>query len=95
MIGKWENAREDLLKVNPRYWCKAFFRTYPQCDANHNNLNEAFNGVKPVLEARQKSIYSMLEDIRRYIMQRFVDKRRFVSRWEGDYGKIILDKVVI
>ncbi len=35
----------------------------------------------------------MLEDIRRYIMKRFVEKKKFTLRWKGNYGKIILDKL--
>ncbi|XP_038693818.1 uncharacterized protein LOC119991542 [Tripterygium wilfordii] len=84
-------AAKDLMLVAPKYWCKAFFSTWSKCDSCDNNLCEAFNGT--IVEARSKSIISMLEDIRRAIMKRFKDKRVGVNSWRHDYGPLIHKKV--
>ncbi|GJX45516.1 zinc finger, PMZ-type containing protein [Tanacetum coccineum] len=51
-----QDAKDDLLTIDPSYWCKAFFNTYIKCDANQNNHCEAFNGVEKIIEARHKKI---------------------------------------
>ncbi|XP_038722029.1 uncharacterized protein LOC120014182 [Tripterygium wilfordii] len=84
-------AAKDLMLVASKYWCKAFFSTWSKCDSCDNNLCEAFNGT--IVEARSKSIISMLEDIRRAIMKRFKDKRVGVNSWRHDYGPLIHKKV--
>ncbi|XP_038688330.1 uncharacterized protein LOC119987479 [Tripterygium wilfordii] len=84
-------AAKDLMLVDPRYWCKAFFSTHSKCDSCDNNLCEAFNGT--ILEARNKSIISMLEDIRRAMMRRIRDKRLGVSKWRNDWGPLIHKKL--
>ncbi len=74
IIDKWENAKADLLKVDSRYQCKVFFPVYPQCDVNHNTICKVFYEVNKILTARQKLIYFVPKDIRRYMMRRFVEK---------------------
>ena len=54
-----QDAKDDLLTIDPSYWCKAFFNTYIKCDANQKNHCEAFNGVEKTIKARHKVIYSL------------------------------------
>ncbi|XP_038707254.1 uncharacterized protein LOC120002562 [Tripterygium wilfordii] len=83
-------AAKDLMLCDPKHWCKAFFSAWPRCDSNDNNLCEAFNGT--IVEARSKSIISILEDIRRAMMRRFRDKTVGVNSWKHDYGPLIHKK---
>ncbi|OMO89723.1 Transposase, MuDR, plant [Corchorus olitorius] len=65
----------DFLLANwdPRNWSLAFANDLSKCDVVHNNMCETFNGV--ILEARQKPIISMLEEIRVYVLRRLVKNR--------------------
>lgn len=85
-IDVYPGAKDDLLTRDPRGWCKTFFRRDIKCDANQNNLCEAFNGVDVVLLARQKPIYSLCRDIRKYLIRKFGEKRVLCSKWHGEFG---------
>ena len=52
---------EDLLCYPHQNWCRAFIGTVCKYDAVENNMCETFNGW--ILEARFKSIITMLEEI--------------------------------
>ncbi|XP_031398388.1 uncharacterized protein LOC116208951 [Punica granatum] len=85
-------AYEDLLeRPNLKHWCKAFFNPMVKCDIVDNNLCEAFNGR--ILEARCKSIYSMLEDIRKLVMERIPTQRANCEKWTKDFGPRIEKKL--
>lgn len=62
-----EKAFKHLWKIPPRFWRKSRFRTSPMCDTLVNNMSKAFNSVFVV--ARAKSIVTMIEEIRVYLMQ--------------------------
>lgn len=49
-----------------------------KCEVIDNNMCEIFNGV--MLEAMNKPIITLLEDIRRYVMSRIVVKRGYVEK---------------
>ncbi|XVE68068.1 hypothetical protein DITRI_Ditri09bG0039400 [Diplodiscus trichospermus] len=51
---------------------------------------EAFNSS--ILEARHKSIITMLDEIRVKIMCRIVEKRAFCEKWNNDYGPLVKKK---
>ncbi|XVE61624.1 hypothetical protein DITRI_Ditri06bG0055400 [Diplodiscus trichospermus] len=51
---------------------------------------EAFN--LSILEARNKSIITMLEEIRVKIMTRIVVKREFCNQWNNGYGPLVKAK---
>ncbi|KAL4278193.1 hypothetical protein GQ457_03G025200 [Hibiscus cannabinus] len=61
-------ALEDLMEKDPKYWSRAFFATHSKCDSVDNNFSEAFNSA--ILPARYKSIISLFEDLRHYVMNR-------------------------
>ena len=52
---------EDILKVPPKKWCKAFFNIDSKIDLVDNNLCEAFN--ETLLEARKKSIIYLFKHV--------------------------------
>ncbi|CAH9133824.1 unnamed protein product, partial [Cuscuta epithymum] len=84
-------AGTDLRKYSLKLWCKAYFRTEVKCDTVDNNLSEAFNSS--LLKCRSKPLIPMLEDIRVGMMKRIAKKRKYVERWPGNFGPIIMKKL--
>ncbi|XP_039138992.1 uncharacterized protein LOC120276335 [Dioscorea cayenensis subsp. rotundata] len=85
-------AVEVLLERWPiSSWCLACFNDVVQCDVIDNNMCETFNGV--LVETRAKPIISMLEDIRKYVMNRIVVKREYALKWDFDLGPNIVAKL--
>ena len=82
---------EDMLNTHPKHWCRAYFNTEVKCDIIDNNLIEAFNGK--IVEFRDKHIYSMLEGIRKMVMNRLRDNRAKCERWICDFGPRIRKKL--
>ncbi|RYR24622.1 hypothetical protein Ahy_B02g058139 [Arachis hypogaea] len=60
-----QQAYNHLAKFFAKYWSKSRLSIVLKCDALVNNLCECFSSV--IVEARKKSIVSMLKDIRRKI----------------------------
>ncbi|MBA0693050.1 hypothetical protein Goari_010563 [Gossypium aridum] len=77
---KGEKAANELMSKSPKHWTKAFFGC--QCKSNivDNNICEAFNFS--IIEARYKSIITMLEEIRVRLMTRIFEKRKFCKSWK-------------
>ncbi|KAL4323348.1 hypothetical protein GQ457_11G020680 [Hibiscus cannabinus] len=71
-------------------WTKAFQGLHATSDIVDNNMCEAF--IYSIIEARYKSIITMLEEIRVKIMTRIVEKRQFISTWKYNYGILIKKK---
>ena len=82
-------AAEELLERWPiSGWSLAFFNGLIKCDVIDNNMCETFNGV--ILESRSKSIITMLEDVRQYVMIGMVVKREYAVKWKDAYGPNII-----
>lgn len=52
---------------------------------------ETFNGV--ILEERSKPVITMLEDIRKYVMNRIVAKRNYAMEQKIDFGPNIVSRL--
>ncbi|XP_047943147.1 uncharacterized protein LOC125189985 [Salvia hispanica] len=65
-------AFADLMAKNPSKFCKAFLTTTQCSDSILNNVCECFNAY--ILEARNKHIIEMLEEIRTTLMERLYRK---------------------
>ncbi|KAL4348394.1 hypothetical protein GQ457_17G012510 [Hibiscus cannabinus] len=76
-------AYADLMEKDPSHWSKAFFSTRSKCDSIDNNFCEAFNSA--IIGARFKSIISMFEDIRHYVMHRLVEHKKKSISWIGEF----------
>ncbi|XP_062118566.1 uncharacterized protein LOC133832208 [Humulus lupulus] len=74
-IQRFEAVMEEIRKINneayewliaagPKHWSRSHFRTNHKCDILLNNMCEAFNGTKSILAARDRPIFSMLEQLR-------------------------------
>ncbi|WMV42344.1 hypothetical protein MTR67_035729 [Solanum verrucosum] len=70
---------EDLIKYNMEKWCKVFFLTFSKCDSIDNNMVESLNAW--ILGPRNKTIVSMLEEIRIKVMSRVSKSRAFADTW--------------
>ncbi|WVZ04151.1 hypothetical protein V8G54_024957 [Vigna mungo] len=73
------DAFKYLVQIPPRQ--VHLSRRRPACDTLVNNISEGFNSV--ILDAREKPIISMLEQIRMYLMNRWTSNRENISKYEG------------
>ena len=83
-----EDISNDLVKFNPNRWSKAQFRTFSKCDSVDINMAKNFNAL--VLGARHKTIISILEEIRKKVMNRFTKVITFVNSWGHDISPIAM-----
>ena len=74
-------AYEYLAAIPSAHWSRHPFSTKSKSGMLLNNCCESFNNV--LREARGNPIISLMEWIRRYVMQRCAAKREGVSRFDG------------
>ncbi|XP_060195395.1 uncharacterized protein LOC132624670 [Lycium barbarum] len=84
-----EQAVKDLLWYPADHWCRAYFDTVRKNFSVENNFTESFN--KWILEARNKPIIKMLEDIRIKVMTRLKDLEDEARTWTGDFSPYAMD----
>lgn len=86
-------AHEWLLKVPPKYWARCFYGPRAKTNRMVNNLSESFkNAIKQV---RDKPILSMMEGLRMYIIQRYVERAKFVTTFKSKICPSICKKLDI
>ncbi|GAA0148344.1 hypothetical protein LIER_36702 [Lithospermum erythrorhizon] len=66
---------------SPTRWCNTFFPLTVKSDMLCNNLSESFNSF--ILEGSDKPIITMLETIRRKLMERIRDRKVAMERKSG------------
>ncbi|RYR20290.1 hypothetical protein Ahy_B03g065405 [Arachis hypogaea] len=76
-----QGSYNHLMEILTKYWSKSRFNYFPRVDTLVNNMCECFNSV--IVEAREKPIVSMLEDIRVYLMNRWSDNRQSIVTYAG------------
>uniref|UniRef100_A0A0D3CKX6 Uncharacterized protein n=1 Tax=Brassica oleracea var. oleracea TaxID=109376 RepID=A0A0D3CKX6_BRAOL len=59
-------VHEDVVKTNPKSWCRAFYKVGPCVEDVENNSTESFNNS--IGKARDKPYVPMLETIARLAM---------------------------
>ncbi|KAL4296155.1 hypothetical protein GQ457_12G015250 [Hibiscus cannabinus] len=84
-------SSNDLFSTPVQHWSKAYFKATSKCDVVDNNMAEAFNGWR--VEARAKSIISMLEQIRIMVMSRMTVKRNWAEKWRTNISPRALEKL--
>jgi hypothetical protein len=85
-------AKEDMMKVSPTGWSRAYQLTHCKSDVVVSNMCETFNGI--ILEARSLAIFGMLEWIRKMVMKRIAARKKFAqSRFKGELGPRIWEKI--
>lgn len=60
---------------------RSHFHTLVKCDMLLNNLCKLFNTT--IIEVRDKSILSLLEHIKAYLMKRMNARREYIGKWSG------------
>ncbi|WVZ20267.1 hypothetical protein V8G54_007589 [Vigna mungo] len=81
-----EDAFKHLISIPPR----SRFSGRPACDTLVNNICEGFNSV--ILEAREKPIITMLEEIRSYLMKSWSGLQVFEIRHTSNLAeKVVVD----
>ena len=75
------DAFEYLNAIPPKRWSRHAFLNRSKSGLLLNNCCESFNNV--LREARGKPIISLMEWIRRYVMQRSAVKREGLSKFQG------------
>ncbi|XP_072062123.1 uncharacterized protein [Arachis hypogaea] len=88
---KSEDAFRHLNSIPPRFWSRSRFSFHSKCDSLVNNMSESFNAV--IVEAREKPIVTMLEDIRVYIMTKWAANRARIQVYQGNIMPTILKKL--
>ena len=68
-----------LWKKTSNLGVEHFFQEGKMCDAVENELSESFNSV--IRDVRKKSIITMLEEIRLYVMERIYNLKIKGSSW--------------
>lgn len=74
---------DDVQKMKPRTWCRAFYKIGNFSEDVENNSTESFNST--ITKAREKAFVPMLETVRRLAMAR-IAKRSAISH--SHKGKI-------
>ncbi|XP_072054926.1 uncharacterized protein [Arachis hypogaea] len=91
MRFKSEGAFWHLNNIPPRFWSRSRFSFHSKCDSLVNNMSESFNVI--IVEAREKPIATMLEDIRVYIMTRWAANRDRIQLYQGNIMPTIRKKL--
>ncbi|XP_057745168.1 uncharacterized protein LOC130963035 [Arachis stenosperma] len=76
--GAWEYMSN---KFDPKVWCRAFFNRYPKNAAVTNNMCESWNAV--IVEAREKPILTLCEELRVHVMNKMARHRRILGTYKG------------
>ncbi|XP_042396840.1 uncharacterized protein LOC121986986 [Zingiber officinale] len=77
-----EKAYDWLSKKLVEHWSKSHFTTTAKCDVLLNNMCECFNNL--ILDAREKPIIPLFENIRSLLMVRFQLNRDKAEKWDKD-----------
>ncbi|XP_010513273.2 PREDICTED: uncharacterized protein LOC104789242 [Camelina sativa] len=84
---------EDVMKEEPKTWCRPFFKIGSCCEDVDNNANESFNAT--IVKARAKALVPMMETIRRQAMARITKRKKKILKWKkkiSEYVSDILEK---
>ncbi|XP_016194867.1 uncharacterized protein LOC107635819 [Arachis ipaensis] len=80
--GAWEY----MSKFDPKVWCRAFFSHYPKNAAVTNNMCESWNAV--IVEAREKPILTLCEELRVHIMNKMARHKRILGAYKGKLAPV-------
>lgn len=78
MMGLSIPCHSSPLELNPACWSRHAFNTHFKSDVLLNNIAKTFNSW--MLEARDKPLLSMMEVVRRMLMNRFQSKSVVLRR---------------
>ncbi|XP_060960742.1 uncharacterized protein LOC115723585 [Cannabis sativa] len=75
-----EGAYNWLTAKQKSEWTKAYFKEGVKCDMLLNNMCESFNMA--IMDGRDKSIVTLLETIRGWLMTTFTKRREGIQKWK-------------
>lgn len=84
---------EDVMKEEPKTWCRPYFKIGSCCEDVDNNATESFNAT--IVKARAKALVPMMETIRRQAMARISKRKEKTLKWKkkiSEYVSDILEK---
>ncbi|XP_072077746.1 uncharacterized protein [Arachis hypogaea] len=76
-----QEAYRYLIAIPPRYWSRSRFTYNSKVDTLVNNMSESFNST--IVDAREKPIVTMLEEIRVKLMTRLAENRELAQNYSG------------
>ncbi|XP_029150136.1 uncharacterized protein [Arachis hypogaea] len=76
-----QEAYRYLIAIPPRYWSRSRFTYNSKVDTLVNNMSESFNSA--IVDAREKPIVTMLEEIRVKLMTRWTENREIAHNYSG------------
>ncbi|XP_072061968.1 uncharacterized protein [Arachis hypogaea] len=76
-----QDAYRYLIAIPPRYWFRSRFTNNSKVDTLVNNMFESFNSA--IIDAREKPIVTMLEEIRVKLMTRWTENRELAHNYSG------------
>ncbi|KAI3467885.1 hypothetical protein Pfo_024548 [Paulownia fortunei] len=80
--GEFKLRMKEIRDLNESAWSRSHFSEGPKCDMLLNNVCQTFNSN--TVDAREKSIITMLEWIRKYLMKRLQENRdKAEAKWKG------------
>ncbi|WMV12434.1 hypothetical protein MTR67_005819 [Solanum verrucosum] len=79
-----KKATKSLVSYSPEKWCRAYFDTKCKNFMVDNNFTESFNSW--IVEARQKPIIKMLEEIRVKVMIMLRKHEAEVKSWKNEFS---------
>ncbi|KAH7842659.1 hypothetical protein Vadar_007781 [Vaccinium darrowii] len=74
-----KEAHDWLLREPIEHWARCQYSPRAQTSRMVNNISESFNNA--IKEVRDKPILTMLEGLRRYVMQRYVERTKFSEKF--------------
>ncbi|KAK8644709.1 hypothetical protein V6N13_124009 [Hibiscus sabdariffa] len=78
---------EEVPLCLPNVEHRSCARHMSKCDAVENNFSEAF--IVAILGARFKSVISLFDDIRHYVMHKLVEHKRKSLNWKGAGSELV------
>ncbi|RYR76011.1 hypothetical protein Ahy_A01g000603 [Arachis hypogaea] len=70
-----------LIAIPPRYWSRSRFSFHSKVDTLVNKMSENFNSA--IVDAREKPIVTMLEEIRVKLMTRWTQNKKLAQSYSG------------
>jgi len=80
---------EDVMREEPKNWCRAWFMHESFCENVDNNATESFNAT--IVKARAKALVPMMETIRRKSMTHISKRKEKIRRWKKSVSKYVSD----
>ncbi|XP_058205102.1 uncharacterized protein LOC131319021 [Rhododendron vialii] len=86
-------AHNWLINESPKNWARCFYSPVAKTNRMVNNLSESFNYA--IKKVRYQPILTMMESLRKHVMQRYVERTKFCSTFKTNICPNIVKKLEI